>query len=48
MNWKNKENNQFTKAILAIETPYEARAFLRDIMTESEINEFGMWGENPS
>ena len=41
MNWKNKENNQFTKAILAIETPYEARAFLRDIMTESEINEFG-------
>lgn len=40
MNWKNKEYQQLLKAILALSTPDEARRFLRDLMTEKEIDEF--------
>ncbi len=41
INWNKKENNQFLNAILAIESKEEAKFFLRDLMTESEIIEFG-------
>ena len=41
MNWNSAENKQLIKAILTLETPSEAKAFLRDLMTEGEINEFG-------
>ena len=40
MDWNTKQNKQFIKAILALETPDEARRFLRDLMTEKEIKEF--------
>ncbi|MFA7209376.1 MAG: YerC/YecD family TrpR-related protein [Parcubacteria group bacterium] len=39
MNWNNKENKQLLKAILSLKTSDEARRFLRDLMTEKEINE---------
>ncbi len=41
MDWNNKENTRLIKAILALETPDETRRFLRDLMTENEIEEFG-------
>ena len=41
MDWKNKENEQLVEAILALKTSDEARRFLRDLMTEGEILEFG-------
>lgn len=41
INWGKKENNQFLKAILALESKNEAKRFLRDLMTEGEIEEFG-------
>lgn len=40
MNWDNKENKQLIRAILALETPDETKRFLRDLMTEKEIEEF--------
>ena len=40
MDWNNKENKQLIKAILSLETPDEAKRFLRDLMTEKEIVEF--------
>lgn len=40
MNWKTPENKKLVEAFLTLKTPVEARAFLRDIMTEKEINEF--------
>lgn len=40
MDWNSKENKQFIQAILTLETPDEARRFLRDLMTENEIEEF--------
>ena len=40
MNWESKENKRLLKAILALETPDEAKRFLRDLMTEGEIEEF--------
>ncbi|OGG71200.1 hypothetical protein A3F27_02825 [Candidatus Kaiserbacteria bacterium RIFCSPHIGHO2_12_FULL_53_13] len=40
MDWNNKENKQLIQAILALQTPDEARRFLRDLMTENEIEEF--------
>lgn len=40
MNWKNSRNQRLIQAILAIKTKYEARCFLRDLMTEKEIEEF--------
>lgn len=41
MNWNGKENIQLVKAVLALETPEETKRFLRDLMTEKEIEEFG-------
>lgn len=40
IDWNTKENNQFVEAILALKTADEAKRFLRDLMTESEIKEF--------
>ncbi len=40
VNWNKKENNQFLNAVLALESKDEAKRFLRDLMTESEIEEF--------
>jgi TrpR-related protein YerC/YecD len=40
MNWKSKENNKLLQAILALDTPDEAKRFLRDLMTEGELEEF--------
>lgn len=41
MNWDTKENKRLLEAILALETRAEAKFFLRDLMTEGEIEEFG-------
>jgi len=40
-NWNTKENKQFLESILLIKDRKEAEAFLRDLMTENEIIEFG-------
>lgn len=40
MNWNKTEQDRLIKAILSLETPDEARRFLRDLMTEGEITEF--------
>lgn len=40
MNWGTSENKQLVMAVLALRTSEEARRFLRDLMTEAEINEF--------
>ncbi len=40
MNWESKENKGLLQAILALETPDEAKRFLRDLMTEGELEEF--------
>ncbi len=39
-NWNTKENKQLVSAMLALETVDEAKRFMRDLMTESEIEEF--------
>jgi TrpR-related protein YerC/YecD len=41
MIWKNKKNQRFLEAILSLESKNEAERFLRDLMTEKEIEEFG-------
>lgn len=40
MNWNTKEKKTLIKAILALETTDEAKRFLRDLLTEKEIEEF--------
>lgn len=40
MNWENKENKKLLDAILSLETKDEAKRFLRDLLTEGEIEEF--------
>jgi TrpR-related protein YerC/YecD len=40
MDWKTKEKKRLVEAVLALESPDEARRFLRDLMTEGEIDEF--------
>jgi len=40
MQWNNEKNKQLTKAILSLKNQTEVRKFLRDLMTETEINEF--------
>ena len=42
MNWKSKENKELVEAILSLENFDEATAFLRDLLTESEIKEFAL------
>ncbi|MDO8522216.1 MAG: YerC/YecD family TrpR-related protein [bacterium] len=41
MDWNSKENKKLIQAILGLKTAYEARGFLRDLMTTKEIEEFG-------
>ncbi|OGI57304.1 hypothetical protein A2906_01655 [Candidatus Nomurabacteria bacterium RIFCSPLOWO2_01_FULL_37_25] len=40
MDWNTKTNKQLVDAVLAIKNADEAKRFLRDLMTESEIEEF--------
>ena len=40
INWNTKENKQLIEAILALRNIDEAKRFLRDLMTEGEIQEF--------
>lgn len=41
MDWKSTENNNLIEAILSLKNADEAKRFLRDLMTEGEIEEFG-------
>ena len=41
MNWNQQENKELVTALLSLRTPEETRRFLRDLMTENEILEFG-------
>lgn len=41
MDWKNADSKRLIQAILALGTEDEAKHFLRDLMTEKEIVEFG-------
>jgi TrpR-related protein YerC/YecD len=41
MDWNSKQNKTLLQAILALKTLDEAKRFLRDLMTEGEIQEFG-------
>lgn len=40
MNWKDARSKRLIQAILVIKTRDDARRFLRDLMTEKEIEEF--------
>jgi TrpR-related protein YerC/YecD len=40
MEWNTPENRALIRAILSLTSPEEARRFLRDLMTENEIEEF--------
>ena len=40
MDWNTKENKALLRAILTLQTADEARRFLRDLLTEGEIEEF--------
>ncbi|QQR50169.1 DNA-binding transcriptional regulator [Candidatus Nomurabacteria bacterium] len=40
-NWNIKPNTQLLEAIVSLENTDEAKRFLRDLMTEGEIEEFG-------
>ena len=40
MNWYNKKTKNLFKTILALKNEKEAKQFLRDLLTESEIAEF--------
>ena len=40
MNWKDPNIERLIEAILSLEAPDEAKRFLRDLMTENEIEEF--------
>lgn len=40
MDWKNKQNKRLIQAILATETEDQAKRFLRDLMTEKEVEDF--------
>src|SRR3989344_3346129 len=40
MDWKNAHNRALIKAILLLKTPRDAELFLRDLLTEAEIQEF--------
>ncbi|MDO8529672.1 MAG: YerC/YecD family TrpR-related protein [bacterium] len=39
--WENKKTEDLIEAILALESGKEAKKFLRDLLTEREIIEFG-------
>jgi len=40
MNWDTKNNQLLLKTVLSLKNEDEARRFLRDLMTETEIDEF--------
>ena len=40
MNWNTAEKQRFIEAILSLKTADEARRFLRDLMTQGEIDDF--------
>ncbi len=40
MDWKTKENERLIQAFLTLKTDDEAKRFLRDLLTEKEIEEF--------
>jgi len=40
IDWNKKENKQLVEAFLVLKNTNEAKNFLRDLMTESEIQEF--------
>lgn len=40
MNWKTTETKRLLRAMLALQTQDEAKRFLRDLMTKTEIEEF--------
>lgn len=40
MDWKKIEKRELLQAVLSLKTEKEAAAFLRDLMTEKEIDEF--------
>lgn len=40
MDWKRPENKALIEAVLALKSPEEAKAFLRDLLTEGELEEF--------
>lgn len=40
MNWQTTEMKQFVAGLLSLKSPAEARLFLRDLMTESELEDF--------
>ena len=39
--WDNKKTDALVKAVLALRTKSEAKKFLRDLLTEPELIEFG-------
>ena len=41
MKWDNKKTEQLIQAVLALKNKTEAKRFLRDLLTEDEILEFG-------
>jgi TrpR-related protein YerC/YecD len=40
MDWENMKNRKLVETVLSLKTADEARRFLRDLMTETEIKEF--------
>jgi TrpR-related protein YerC/YecD len=40
MDWKKPENKALVEAVLTLKSSTEAKAFLRDLLTEGEIEEF--------
>ena len=40
MNWNNMENKQLVTAFLSLKNEDETRRFLRDLLTENEVEEF--------
>ncbi len=40
MDWKSPESKQLVEAVLSLKSPAEAEIFLRDLLTEGEIEEF--------
>jgi TrpR-related protein YerC/YecD len=41
MDWNTRETKSLIQALLSLNTASDARHFLRDLMTENEIEEFG-------
>ncbi|MBP9757102.1 MAG: hypothetical protein KBD06_00720 [Candidatus Pacebacteria bacterium] len=41
MNWSSEPNAKLLDALMVLRSRSDARAFLRDLMTENEIEEFG-------